>query len=193
MSVPFKGKAACIVDTKYTKGFHTFDRAVSDSENTNDPPKVVAFYTCPKCERVEPSSNNSFQLTDLDKKVKCKSCKHKSVAKRWTCQCKRKWHLCDTHSKALGGVDHAAPRALCKNQHPHINKCCKRKNPPKQAQSFESMCQEDAEHQARKVRMLQGMADSDTIVLGVPLKQELKPGMLSPKLRLRFCSRVCIA
>ena len=195
IGVPFKGTTACDANIKnYALGVTNVVQALSDQDDhSNATPSVLAFYKCPKCQRVEPSSTGAFQVNDLDKKIKCKHCRHQSAIKSWTCQCKRKWHLCGTHSKIHGIVDHIAPHASPDTQHMHTIKCNKRKIPPDKAQSFESMCQEDAEHQARKVRLLRGIDDNATVVLGVPVQHKLKLNMLSPKLRMRFCSSVCTA
>ncbi len=54
-------------------------------------------FRCPACNASELSSNQAFQLADLDKTCKCKSCKATSKIKSWRCGCSTPWHLCTLH------------------------------------------------------------------------------------------------
>ena len=70
---------------------------------------------CPACDASELSSNKAFQLQDLDKTCKCKTCLKNVKAKDWVCMCHLPWHLCNTHSCT-------APKAKSKNV-PRSNSC----------------------------------------------------------------------
>jgi len=61
------------------------------------PPIRLLLFTCPLCDKVEPSTNDAFQLIDLDKKQRCNSCKHHIAVKLWKCSCRCRWHMCKTH------------------------------------------------------------------------------------------------
>ena len=64
--------------------------------------KIVAFFECPYCNKIEPSTQGNFQLADLDCKQLCSSCRHRTALKLWKCKCNTKWHMCKTHKNALG-------------------------------------------------------------------------------------------
>ncbi len=54
-------------------------------------------FQCPACGASELSSNQAFQLEDLDRSCKCKSCKANCKVKDWRCGCHTPWHLCARH------------------------------------------------------------------------------------------------
>ena len=57
---------------------------------------------CPRCGKKEPSSENGFRLEDLDIRVKCTSCKARSAASVWRCECGTLWHHCAVHCTDSG-------------------------------------------------------------------------------------------
>ena len=75
----------------------------------------LACFQCPTCNASELSSNQAFQLKDLDGQCKCKACKRKSKVKDWLCSCQIKWHLCNKHQS------HANE---CKIRNAHGNRSC---------------------------------------------------------------------
>jgi len=83
--------------------YTTLDRNSCTWPKGHDPAaKTVAFYECPHCSKVEPSTLGTFQLADLDAKQICSSCRHRTALKLWKCKCNIKWHMCKTHKNALG-------------------------------------------------------------------------------------------
>ncbi len=58
---------------------------------------TVCLLSCPACSAEEPSTNKAFQLHDLDKICKSKSCNENIKVKDWNCKCQTKWHLCNVH------------------------------------------------------------------------------------------------
>ena len=83
--------------------YTTLDRNSCTWPKGHDPAaKTVAFYECPHCSKVEPSTLGNFQLADLDVKQLCSSCRHRTALKLWKCKCNIKWHMCKTHKNALG-------------------------------------------------------------------------------------------
>lgn len=64
----------------------------------------TAFFECPQCRMVEPSSCKALQHNNLDSKHKCSHCNKHSAVKLWKCKCGTRWHMClvhrySTHSK----------------------------------------------------------------------------------------------
>ena len=60
------------------------------------PGNPVNFH-CPACNSTIKSSSQAFQLIDLDKTCKCKSCRATNKVKDWKCGCRLPWHLCAIH------------------------------------------------------------------------------------------------
>ena len=67
--------------------------AVQSSDELRLPRLCVAFYKCPRCNMVEPSSCGDFQTVDLDKKHKCFYCSFNSEVKLWKCQGDTRWYV----------------------------------------------------------------------------------------------------
>ena len=74
-------------------------------------------FQCPACGASELSSNQAFQLEDLDRSCKCKSCKANCKVKDWRCGC----HIPgisvhDTRSTRIANARNLLAVGLC--QHP---------------------------------------------------------------------------
>ena len=65
----------------------------------------TAFYVCPLCKKVEPSSNSSFNYNDLDLNINCGRCKNKSGIKLWICSCETRWQTCQVHRYCTAPVN----------------------------------------------------------------------------------------
>ncbi len=60
-------------------------------------PSQPTCFSCPACGAAVLSNVKSFQLKDLDKTCKCRTCCTSSKVGRWKCKCQLPWHLCTTH------------------------------------------------------------------------------------------------
>ena len=58
---------------------------------------AVSFFECTKCKKVEFSSQNAFQVKDLDTKLRCHSCHKLTAVRYWKCACGERWYQCPVH------------------------------------------------------------------------------------------------
>ena len=61
---------------------------------------AIAFFECPQCSAVEPSTEKAFQYKDPDAQHKCIVCQRKARVRYWKCTCRKLWHNREEHSIA---------------------------------------------------------------------------------------------
>ncbi len=120
----------CIPNWKGRAGWDS-NLLILDKQSTNkeDPGVVIPhcqvkrpyenyLFQCPRCKANVSSSHPAFQLQDLDKVCKCKSCKASSRSSLWLCSCGAEWHTCTIHrqipQQCSKKPPSSAPNAACK-------------------------------------------------------------------------------
>ena len=151
-------------------------------------PRCTAFFNCPLCQRVEPSTCEAFQCQDLDKKQRCTSCKKRSPVKLWKCSCDKKWHICSIHKKDARPTSCQPTVTTSNGQPPEPSRSSGRKRtlPPSYLLSYEEMRLEDFNVAQRKQRRLSLNIGDRVVSLGNFMHGRIKPNFLSPNLKQRF-------
>ena len=164
-----------LVGTRVLKPLKTIDYAtqitphlLGDADNVKSRASLQPIRLfCPYCKAQIISTNTAFQMEDLDKICKCKSCQKGHKVSMWKCCCGVKWHTCDRHRTCVVGKAHQS-MALDNAQETSKNKNgAKRKLGPLTPQQLEA-------HDHKRIRC------DNHGVLPVTLN------MLSPKLKIRF-------
>ena len=73
---------------------------------------VELHLTCPRCGCSNDHSNRKLWNRERHKwlPLPCRSCKHKTAASKWACQCDLTWHKCPTHRRI--GMESHGNRAV---------------------------------------------------------------------------------
>ena len=150
----------------------------------------AALYSCPSCQQQELSHLKPFQVTDLDRKASCSSCKRSNPVRLWHCSCKSLWHVCSIHAAMSACPPTSAPAT----KPPRIAKDSsrKRKSHLLEMGSFEDILDDDLRYRAAKVGQGVQVDRDDVISLGTPHSGLLRPGCLSHNLRVRFASSLAL-
>ncbi len=147
--------------------------------------RCLAFYSCPHCSKVEPSTNTAFQRIELDRKVRCTHCYHYQPVKLWNCECNVKWHLCQVHAAPNTCVAMVtAPMGQTSCNKGILSQ--KRKLSPASTMTFDEMLA--ADHNRDRTKKLRANKEpGDRIIsLGDWKHTTLRSSFLSPALRTRF-------
>ena len=142
---------------------------------------LTAFFACPNCKLAKPSNEGVFQTYDLDKNIRCKSCKQCNPVKKWTCSCHISWHTCPRHCQSAGIISEAANSENMPKPGKNVRK--RPSLPPTYNLSYQQILSEDLRIQAKKRSKGNG---ERMIVLG-PIKHTLTPTiLLKPKSKRRI-------
>jgi hypothetical protein len=151
-------------------------------------PRNIAFFECPICQKVEPSTCAAFQHIDLDKKQLCTACLRQSAVKLWKCNCGKAWHICHVHKHMpLPQNTHATMLPSIGQPSASANRLKrKRKQPPSYLLSYAEMLAEDLRKtQLKEERDVQGIQHR-VISLGNCKHGPIRSNFLSPNLKRRF-------
>ena len=163
------------------------------SDELRLPQRCVAFYACPRCKTVEPSSCGDFQTVDLDKKHKCFYCSINSEVKLWKCQCDSRWHICPTHrynNNATPEIPASHMKTTASGQSSHrqkraSSKLRKRKLFP--LQHYDDALADDVKRADKKARLTAAnLKRKSEVALGELIHTRVKPNLLGPVLTRRF-------
>ena len=148
---------------------------------------TTAFFKCPHCKKVEPSTCAAFQHIDLDKTQKCTACKHFSAVKLWKCSCGKAWHLCQMHKHTPAPHQHNATMHPLNGQPSYPASASKRKRelPPNYLLSYDEMLAEDFRTKQKNEERAHDY-ENRVILLGNSVHRSIPSNFLSPNLKRRF-------
>ena len=163
---------------------------IQDAAHPNGPNVLhtTAFFECPHCQKVEPSTCVTFQHIDLDKTQRCTACKHQSAVKLWKCTCGKTWHLCPKHKNTpVPQITHAT--MLPSNGQPSVPASAskrKRKQPPSYLLTYDEMLAADLRKAQEKEERDAHYLENRVILLGKSVHRSIPSSFLSPNLKRRF-------
>ena len=152
----------------------------------------TAFFECPNCLKVEPSSCKDFQYNDLDIKHTCFMCNKHSAVKNWRCACGTRWYGCTTHryntlpatnlhmSKTANGQPASASV---------ISKCNRKRKWQGHSASFDDILADDFKRADRKNDPHGLLTNESVISLGICPHTSVGENFLGPILKKRFYGR----
>ena len=104
-----KGKAGWDSRIKVCENYKSktcqHDALVIHKHTINKRKHDEAHFKCPKCAYHVNADSPCFQLQDLDKVCRCKSCKVNVKVRDWLCSCDHTWHLCAVHRSYCSGTN----------------------------------------------------------------------------------------
>ena len=144
----------------------------------------TSFYTCPRCDKVEPSTCKAFQLTDLDIKHACFACRKHTAVKLWKCKCGTKWHACKIHRQhAISVTPEDTTKyneSLCQSDESFIKR---RRTTPNYKHTYDDILTDDIRRDNKRRRKSLKVVD---ITLGNVLHKRIHANLLGPILTKRF-------
>ena len=145
--------------------------------------QTTEFYTCPKCNNVEPSDCVKFSFKNLDQKQKCNTCRRQVTVKDWNCRCGVRWYLCPEHGRNQPPqLKRKRPTTATSQDHPNPNR-------PKRLRSIDDLYEEDLRRRTGvRVDKRQRLDDreQEDVSLGEPVVSHPRTSLLSPALRQRY-------
>ena len=188
--IVLKGKA--VWDSSLTMKSHPSiadDRWRAYTNHSSSDSRQTTFFTCPRCEHVEPCYLGAFQRVDLDRTQLCMSCKKYSPVHHWKCECGNLWRNCYQHRWCgkPAGVPLPSKHKHSSNTGPPLNMGSLRV--PKRRKiipilSFEDLLAQDIYRATLKRKE----RDSERVLeLGViPATTQIKSSFLTADLKRRF-------
>ena len=155
------------------------------------PAGEVSFFKCPcsSCSKVEPSSVNDFQYSDLDRPHTCPFCKKVSKVRSWRCTCEMPWHLCVQHRHSHSARDSLVPQNKPKG--PKASKLCRATFAKRKRPVCEDYDDRDArQDSAHKCAKTSAKAKRDREIELNQLESNSKASRIYEKLLSRFKGRL---
>ena len=158
------------------------------------PHPLTAFFECPRCHKVEPSTCKAFQYNDLDRKHKCARCQKTSIIKSWKCCCGIEWQRCAIHrySTLLEKTPNMNQPAQGQSLSELVTSKRKRKATSPLV-SFDEILADDIRMDDQKLDQKGRDHEPSDILLGVREHKSVRINFLGPIRRQRFYGDRCIS
>ena len=160
--------------------------ASSQTTQALHPRHCMSLFSCPKCSAKDVCDRRQFQTVDLDRTIKCHSCKNTTRVRTWKCECGSLWHTCTIHNNRPSQIRSDSGHAHGISPMTHITQGIKRKCTGKhsytQAQ-LEALDDKKATREAHVMNTNRGLLPNSTHV-------RIPASFLSKRLRTRFAHLV---
>ena len=154
--------------------------------------RVLAFYKCAKCSKLEPEYLIELDIRNLDKRIKCKHCKKATQTSEWNCECGVPWFTCGMHCHPRSHQEYIQQsarkenpkRKMHKGETPKVKVSSEKVEPLEAPPTFSDLLHEDLANASRSAEHAKGVKRKADIPIGkTPSKS---PKLLGPILGERF-------
>ena len=153
---------------------------------------LTAFFECPRCQKVEPSTCKVFQYNDIDRKHKCARCNKTSQIKSWKCGCGIEWQRCAIHRYST--LLEKTPNNMqpTKGQTQSVLATLKRKRKATSSLvTFDEILADDIRMDDHRLDQKNRDREPNDIILGMRKHKAVRPNLLGPILKMRFYGDRC--